>query len=205
MHSARSKQSVPLKQHMSDHMRVRGSLSPDDQGGPPGLQRSQPPLRALPLNRGRARNHRFLRAMGKLDCAKRLIGNGARSEFQAIAFHHMLGIRELRLYDTDPAAVAKLECNLRSLPELHDLTVVRASSAAEAGVRRRHRDDRDRRQAQCDHSDSTDDRAGDSLELLPHYPQWRQQVDLVPDLENPKDLFGGTLGSKVKARMRRVA
>src|SRR5580658_10288733 len=31
-----------------------------------------------------------------------LIGNGAQSEFQAIAFHHMLGIRELRLYDTDP-------------------------------------------------------------------------------------------------------
>ena len=31
-----------------------------------------------------------------------LIGNGAQSEFQAIAFHHMLGIRELRLYDVDP-------------------------------------------------------------------------------------------------------
>jgi len=33
-----------------------------------------------------------------------LIGNGAQSEFQAIAFHHMLGIRALRLFDTDPAA-----------------------------------------------------------------------------------------------------
>jgi ornithine cyclodeaminase len=42
-------------------------------------------------------------------------------------------------------------------------------------------------------------------ELLPHYPQWRQRVDLVSDLENPKDLFGGTLGSRVKARMRRAA
>ena len=30
-----------------------------------------------------------------------LIGNGAQSEFQTIAFHHMLGIREVRLYDTD--------------------------------------------------------------------------------------------------------
>src|SRR5207244_13148513 len=27
-----------------------------------------------------------------------LIGNGAQSEFQAVAFHHMLGIREFRLY-----------------------------------------------------------------------------------------------------------
>jgi ornithine cyclodeaminase len=37
-----------------------------------------------------------------------LIGNGAQSEFQALAFHHVLGIRELRLYDIDPAATAKL-------------------------------------------------------------------------------------------------
>src|SRR6185436_7304775 len=41
-----------------------------------------------------------------------LIGNGAQSEFQAIAFHRMLGIRELRLYDVDRAATAKLERNL---------------------------------------------------------------------------------------------
>src|SRR6201997_1669139 len=27
-----------------------------------------------------------------------LVGNGAQSEFQAIAFHHMLGIRDLRLF-----------------------------------------------------------------------------------------------------------
>src|ERR1700704_753523 len=43
-----------------------------------------------------------------------LIGNGAQSEFQAIAFHRMLGIRELRIYDIDPLACAKLERNLRS-------------------------------------------------------------------------------------------
>jgi ornithine cyclodeaminase len=42
-------------------------------------------------------------------------------------------------------------------------------------------------------------------ELLPRYPQWRQEIDLVPDLENPKDLFGGTLGGRVKARIRRAA
>src|SRR6202043_3412477 len=37
-----------------------------------------------------------------------MIGNGAQSEFQAIAFHCMVGIRKLRLYDTDPQATAKL-------------------------------------------------------------------------------------------------
>jgi ornithine cyclodeaminase len=60
-----------------------------------------------------------------------LIGNGAQSEFQAIAFHHMLGIRELRLYDTDPAASAKLERNLSAL-RLAGLEVVRCTSTAEA-------------------------------------------------------------------------
>src|ERR1700719_2134791 len=59
-----------------------------------------------------------------------LIGNGAQSEFQAIAFHHMLGVRHLRLYDTDAAATAKLEHNLARL-QLPDLQVVsRGSSAA---------------------------------------------------------------------------
>lgn len=58
-----------------------------------------------------------------------LIGNGAQSEFQAIAFHQMLGIRELHIYDIDASASAKLERNLRSL---RDLRVVRASSAAAA-------------------------------------------------------------------------
>lgn len=41
-----------------------------------------------------------------------LIGNGAQAEFQAIAFRDLVGIRELRLYDTDPAASAKLVANL---------------------------------------------------------------------------------------------
>jgi ornithine cyclodeaminase len=41
-----------------------------------------------------------------------LIGNGAQSEFQAIAFHHLLGIREIRLFDTDRDATAKLKLNL---------------------------------------------------------------------------------------------
>jgi ornithine cyclodeaminase len=60
-----------------------------------------------------------------------LIGNGAQSEFQALAFHRMLGIRELRLYDVDPRATAKLERNLAALA-LPGLEVVRCRSAAEA-------------------------------------------------------------------------
>jgi len=60
-----------------------------------------------------------------------LIGNGAQSEFQTIAFHHMLGIREVRLYDTDAGASAKLEHNLARL-QLPDLRVVRCGSSAEA-------------------------------------------------------------------------
>ena len=60
-----------------------------------------------------------------------LVGNGSQSEFQAIAFHHMLGIRELRLYDIDPAATEKLERNLARL-ELNGLHVVRCNSVAAA-------------------------------------------------------------------------
>jgi len=60
-----------------------------------------------------------------------LIGNGSQSEFQAIAFHHMLGIRELRLFDTDPAATQKLERNLAAL-RLNGLRVVRCASTAAA-------------------------------------------------------------------------
>jgi ornithine cyclodeaminase len=60
-----------------------------------------------------------------------LIGNGAQSEFQAIAFHHMLGISEVRLYDTDPAATEKLERNLAAL-RLNGLRVVRCASIGTA-------------------------------------------------------------------------
>jgi ornithine cyclodeaminase len=60
-----------------------------------------------------------------------LIGNGAQSEFQTIAFHHMLGIREVRLFDIDPRATDKLERNLARL-RLPQLTVVRCASTAAA-------------------------------------------------------------------------
>lgn len=71
--------------------------------------------------------------MARRECrVMALIGNGAQSEFQAIAFHRLAGIRELRLYDTDPLATAKLESNLRRLPEMSDMTLVRAPSIAQA-------------------------------------------------------------------------
>ncbi|WP_235538240.1 ornithine cyclodeaminase [Pelomonas sp. Root1444] len=58
-----------------------------------------------------------------------LIGNGAQSEFQALAFHHLLGIRELRLYDIDRAATAKLVAHLKDTP---GLTLTVCASTAEA-------------------------------------------------------------------------
>jgi ornithine cyclodeaminase len=60
-----------------------------------------------------------------------IIGNGAQSEFQAIAFHQMAGIRELRLYDTDPHATAKLVRNLARL-QMPELNITRCTSTAEA-------------------------------------------------------------------------
>lgn len=60
-----------------------------------------------------------------------LIGNGAQSEFQAIAFYHVLGIRELRLFDTDPEATAKLKLNLEA-ERLPGLKVIACSSTREA-------------------------------------------------------------------------
>ncbi|HKF96668.1 MAG TPA: ornithine cyclodeaminase [Steroidobacteraceae bacterium] len=64
-----------------------------------------------------------------------LIGNGAQAEFQTIAFHHLLGIHEVRLFDTDPGATDKLERNLARL-HLAGLKVVRCNStvAAVAGA-----------------------------------------------------------------------
>jgi ornithine cyclodeaminase len=41
-----------------------------------------------------------------------LIGNGAQSEFQALAFKSLLGIDRLRLYDIDPGATARCRRNL---------------------------------------------------------------------------------------------
>lgn len=58
-----------------------------------------------------------------------LIGNGSQSEFQAIAFKMLLGIDEIRLYDIDPAATAKLVANLSGRP---GLKLIVAHSVADA-------------------------------------------------------------------------
>ncbi|WP_114766679.1 ornithine cyclodeaminase [Vibrio rhodolitus] len=57
-----------------------------------------------------------------------LIGCGAQSEFQSIAFHKLLGITELRIFDIDRAAMDKLANHLLAYPELK---VVAADSAKE--------------------------------------------------------------------------
>jgi ornithine cyclodeaminase len=220
-----------------------------------------------------------------------LIGNGAQSEFQSIAFHRMLGIRVLRLYDVDPLATSKLERNLRAMPELRDLELVRTSSTAEAcrgadivttvtadkknaviltppmvapgmhlnavggdcpGKTELHGDILRMPQAQVfveyepqsriegeiqqmdasypvtefadvvlgrapgrrgDSDITIFDSVGFALEdysalrflhtLLDEGHISRRQIDLVPALENPKDLFGGTLGAGV-ARPRLI-
>ena len=59
-----------------------------------------------------------------------LIGNGAQSEFQALAFHHLMGIREVRLFDVDPAATERLARHLQEVAP--GLKVTRCASTAEA-------------------------------------------------------------------------
>ena len=61
-----------------------------------------------------------------------LIGNGAQSEFQALAFHLLLGIEEIRLYDTDAQASAKLLRNLQANPDTTGLRVRLCTSISEA-------------------------------------------------------------------------
>ncbi|MGA4554817.1 ornithine cyclodeaminase [Methylorubrum aminovorans] len=57
-----------------------------------------------------------------------LIGTGAQAEFQALAFRLALGIDEIRLFDLDPAAMAKARTHL----EGHGLKIVCAKSVDEA-------------------------------------------------------------------------
>ncbi len=56
------------------------------------------------------------RVLARPDCrSMALIGAGSQSEFQAIAFRELLGIDTLRVWDTDPAAIAKAVRNLTGL------------------------------------------------------------------------------------------
>lgn len=222
-----------------------------------------------------------------------LIGNGAQSEFQAIAFQHLLGIRELRLYDVDRQATAKLERNLAAIAGLGGLEVVRAESTADAvrgadivttvtadkrnaliltpgmigpgmhlnavggdcpGKTELHPDILRRSDCRVAVEYEPQSRMeGEIQQMPPAYPvveiadiiaghrpgrqsaaeltvfdsvgfaledfsalrylwelvreqrEWRRSIDLVPELEDPKDLFGGTLGRSRRSRVRRAA
>lgn len=57
-----------------------------------------------------------------------IIGLGAQSEFQALAFKALLGIRDLRVFDIDPAATAKFRANLAD----YGFSITSAASAEEA-------------------------------------------------------------------------
>jgi ornithine cyclodeaminase len=57
-----------------------------------------------------------------------MIGLGAQSEFQALAFKALLGIRSLRVYDIDERATEKIQANLAPL----DFQIVAARSADDA-------------------------------------------------------------------------
>ena len=57
-----------------------------------------------------------------------IVGNGAQSEFQALAFKSMLGINTLRLYDIDSAATQKCIHNLKE----HGFEIIPCHSAHEA-------------------------------------------------------------------------
>lgn len=57
-----------------------------------------------------------------------IIGNGAQSEFQALAFKALLGVTKLRLYDIDPAATQRCARNLTG----RGFTIVPCDSPEEA-------------------------------------------------------------------------
>lgn len=70
------------------------------------------------------------RALARKDSrSMALIGNGAQSEFQALAFHHLLGISELHVYDIDAKATRKLADNLAATT---NLKIIMADSIAQA-------------------------------------------------------------------------
>ncbi len=58
-----------------------------------------------------------------------LIGNGAQAEFQSLAFHALAGVREVRAYDIDPDASARLARNLAGVPGLTILPVPSVQAA----------------------------------------------------------------------------
>ncbi len=61
-----------------------------------------------------------------------VIGNGAQSEFQALAFKTLLGIDRLRLFDIDPVASEKCARNLKG--KGFDITICRSAEEAVDGA-----------------------------------------------------------------------
>ena len=62
------------------------------------------------------------------DVTMAVIGLGAQAEFQALAFAAVLGVERLRVFDIDPAAVAKFQANMRGT----EIESVQAVSIAHA-------------------------------------------------------------------------
>ncbi len=58
-----------------------------------------------------------------------LIGNGCQSEFQAIGFHHILGVEEIYCYDVDEKATDKMINNLK---HISGLKFIKCGSTKEA-------------------------------------------------------------------------
>lgn len=87
-------------------------------------------LTALRTGATSAMAARCLAPKGSLTMA--IIGNGAQSEFQALAFRAILGIANLRLYDIDPAATEKCRRNLAPLG--FSITVCRSGQEAVEGA-----------------------------------------------------------------------
>jgi ornithine cyclodeaminase len=63
-----------------------------------------------------------------------VIGNGAQSEFQSLAFHLLMGITEVRLYDVDAGATARLVANLRAVAPALKTTVCASTAEAVRGA-----------------------------------------------------------------------
>ncbi len=63
-----------------------------------------------------------------------VIGNGAQSEFQSLAFHLLMGITEVRLYDIDTGATAKLVANLHAVAPALETTVCASTAEAVRGA-----------------------------------------------------------------------
>jgi len=192
-----------------------------------------------------------------------VIGNGAQSEFQIIAFHRMVGIREVRLYDTDSEATAKLVRNLTRL-QLPNLSVtppmiahgmhLNAVGGDCPGKTELHPDILRSEAARIvvefepqarvegeiqqldgavqvselahvllenrpgrlgDHEITIFDSVGFALsdfsalryllKLNGEYPDGGQSIDLIPEMEDPKDLFACMANETVRARQRRFA